>query len=62
MDREKSDDQQKEDENFQKKTRKRMAKYCAAINCNNNATTLDPRTGRKVKMHKFPDPVWKRDR
>jgi hypothetical protein len=62
MDREEGGSQLEEEENSQKKTKKPKAKYCAAINCSNNAKSLDPRTGQRVKMHKFPDPVRERDR
>ena len=36
------------------------ARYCCAINCSNNSkTTVDIRTGKPVRFHKFPDPEKK---
>lgn len=41
----------------------RGAKYCCAINCSNNSyTSIDIRTGKVVKMHRFPNPDTDRDR
>lgn len=45
-----------------KQVGKTGAKYCSAINCSNNARTIDERTGQQVRMHRFPDPVKQRDR
>ena len=39
------------------------AKYCCAINCSNNGyTSIDKRTGKIMKMHRFPNPDTDRDR
>ncbi|GFR59372.1 THAP domain-containing protein 4 [Elysia marginata] len=44
------------------KTRRR-SKYCCAINCSNNsATSIDPRTHKSVRFHRFPDPDKERER
>jgi len=36
--------------------------YCCVINCSNHAKKVDPRTGQRVKMHKFPNSIKERDR
>ena len=37
-------------------------RYCCAINCSNNASSVDPRTGRPVRMHGFPDQLREKER